>query len=607
MNNIKKGLHQKVRPNNEIEIYFEKVNKSGNITFQQYEYNEHAFQTQAYKIETTAKIEGKIRLSFYSEYKDSNLYLIKVNYEGRSSKNSEIIYEDITSERINGKISGNTDSLGLFLLTNKNLQNKELPIDFNANTYRLLNSDLLKLSNQQLEEHYLKYGIKENRNYKINLPENFCYETYRELNKDLCSMNKDQLIVHYIDYGFKENRKYKLEYEYSNEYVEMDKSEKYIDTKIRVIAHYFPQYHPIPENDKWWGEGFTDWVNVKKAKPLFEQHYQPHIPDEFLGYYNLTDTDVQKKQIELAKKYGIYGFCFYTYWFNGKRLLEKPLDNYLENKELDLPFCICWANENWTRRWDGLDNDILINQNYSEDDDIEFIKKMSEYLKDSRYIKINNTPLLMIYRPDLFPNIKETVARWRHWCRKNDIGEIYLVYPQSFSRKNPTEYGFDAASEFPPASAFPEPNTDKPKKSNSNERKYCQKFSYNYLIDNFKNDEQKYKLFKCVLPSWDNTPRKQNRGDVFLESEPAKFQEITENAFSYTLNNHSGEERIVFVNAWNEWAEGCHLEPDKKYGYGWLEAIKNAHIFTGDINKNLVEKVNNLGTNSTFYVDEKLD
>ncbi|MDD2774367.1 MAG: glycoside hydrolase family 99-like domain-containing protein [Gallionella sp.] len=344
---------------------------------------------------------------------------------------------------------------------------------------------------------------------------------------------------------------------------------------IRLIAFYLPQFHAIAENNAWWGEGFTEWTNVKPAQPQFEGHYQPHQPGE-LGYYNLLDSTTQHRQIELAKLYGVGGFCFYTYWFGGKLLLEKPIENYLADPSLDLPFCLCWANENWSRRWDGLDSEILIGQKHSPEDDLAFIQHIAQYLKDERYIRIDGKPLLLVYRPSLLPSVKATAKRWREWCLKNGIGEIYLAYTQSFETADPKNYGFDAAIEFPPNNSAPPNITDTVKPLS--DRFGGTVYNWQIFVERSRNYQRPdYKLFRSVCPSWDNTARRKNKGTVFLNSTPKGYQEWLENAVAETCDRTNNlDERLIFVNAWNEWAEGAHLEPDQRNGYAYLEATRRA-------------------------------
>ncbi|MGD1015321.1 MAG: glycoside hydrolase family 99-like domain-containing protein [Roseiarcus sp.] len=344
-------------------------------------------------------------------------------------------------------------------------------------------------------------------------------------------------------------------------------------TPVKLICFYLPQFHAIPENNAWWGEGFTEWTNVRPAQPKLEGHYQPRVPGE-LGYYNLLDPAVQRRQIELAKLYGVGGFCFYIYWFGGKRLLEKPVENYLNDKTLDLPFCLCWANENWTRRWDGLDDQILIAQRHSPDDDLNFIRTVAVYMRDPRYIRVNGRPMLLVYRPALLPSAKETVKRWRAWCRSNGVGEIYLAYTQSFDKVDPAEYDFDAATEFPPNNTgFPTVAENLLTRSNDSRHSVYDWRKLVYQSDNY--GEPDYKLFRGVCLAWDNTARRKNDGTIFINCTPALYQRWLENAIDDTRRRHlSQDEHLVFVNAWNEWAEGTYLEPDARYGYAYLEATR---------------------------------
>ena len=362
-----------------------------------------------------------------------------------------------------------------------------------------------------------------------------------------------------------------------NEYVPLLNALPPKEVPVRLIAFYLPQFHAIDENNEWWGDGFTEWTNVKPAQAQFEGHYQPHLPNE-LGYYNLLDSATQHRQIELAKLHGVGGFCFYSYWFNGKLLLEKPTENYLNVKSLDLPFCLCWANENWSRRWDGLDSEILIGQNYSEEDDLAFIQYIAQYMKDERYIRIDGKPLLLVYRPSLLPSAKETAKRWRDWCIQNGIGEIYLAYTQSFEAVNPNKYGFDAAIEFPPNNSSPPNVTDTVKPLNDNFGSTV--YDWNVFVERSKSYQKPaYQLFRSVCPSWDNTARRKNKGTVFINSSPKGYQEWLTNAVEETCTRINNlDERLVFVNAWNEWAEGAHLEPDQRYGYAYLEATRKALI-----------------------------
>lgn len=358
------------------------------------------------------------------------------------------------------------------------------------------------------------------------------------------------------------------------ESIYVDKLAGEVDPQVKLIAFYLPQFHAVAENDKWWGEGFTEWTNVKPATPKFKNHYQPHVPGE-LGYYDLSNVDVQRQQVELAKQYGLGGFCFYFYWFAGTRLLETPIKQFFDAKDIDFPYCLCWANENWSRRWDGLDNDILIAQDHSEQDDLAFIEYISQYFQDDRYIKVDGKPLLVVYRPGLLPDAKATSERWRKWCRENGIGEIHLASTLSFDTDDPRKNGFDVTIEFPPNNMGPRLANEFIEDADSNFSGAV--YDWGDLADRSeKYDPPRYPLIRSVCPSWDNTARKKERATVFAGSSPQRYARWLSNAIKDTAIHSPSNDQLVFVNAWNEWAEGAHLEPDERYGYAYLEATRQA-------------------------------
>ena len=353
---------------------------------------------------------------------------------------------------------------------------------------------------------------------------------------------------------------------------------------IRSIAFYLPQYHPIPENDRWWGKGFTEWTNVSKAKPLFPGHYQPHQPAD-LGFYDLRLPEARQAQADLATAYGIHGFCYYHYWFTGKRLLERPFEDVLTSKEPDFPFCLCWANENWTRRWDGKNEDILAEQIYSEEDDRQHLRYLAQAFQDPRYIRIDGKPLFLVYRASEIPDPLATAKTWRDEARELGIGDIYLVRVESCpeEQQNPQSIGFDACVEFQPDwgnMGLPLQTGRKwsvQRKLKLAEPAYANNNIYDYatIVERMlAKSPATYKRFPCVTPAWDNTARRKDGNATILHDPTPELYERWLNTVVQRELSNPDSDRIVFINAWNEWAEGNHLEPCQKWGHAYLEATQ---------------------------------
>lgn len=369
--------------------------------------------------------------------------------------------------------------------------------------------------------------------------------------------------------------------------------------KTKIIAFYLPQYHTIPENDKWWGKGFTEWTNVKKAKPLFTGHDQPRVPLNN-DYYNLLDDDVKVWQANLAKKYGVFGFCYYHYWFkDGKQLLEKPAEQMLNNQNVDLPFCFCWANENWSRNWDGGNQEIIMEQNYGNQQDWELhFQYLLKFFKDDRYITVDGKPLFVIYKPDLIADLYQMVNYFKSRAKQEGFPGVCFAFqfPTYFSDIFYRDDIFDYMIEFEPVFSRSNVQRSQSKKVevmrkifgenfisqyrkckgikgyNYNKPRYLSMFFYDEAWDNILNQQWNKKIIPGTFIDWDNTPRNKH-GAMYTGFTIEKFEK---NMSLLIKKSRENNKNMIFINAWNEWGEGAYLEPDEKYGYKKLEAIKKA-------------------------------
>lgn len=342
--------------------------------------------------------------------------------------------------------------------------------------------------------------------------------------------------------------------------------------KARAIAFYLPQYHPVKVNDSFWGKGFTEWTNVTKAKPLFKGHKQPKLPAD-LGFYDLRVPEIRHQQADLAREAGIEGFCYWHYWFgNGNRVLERIFDEIIDTGEPDLPFCLGWANESWTGRWHGLNDQILLEQTYPGKEDYRnHFTSILPALRDKRYLKVNGKNLFLIYRPENIPNIIEFTNYWQNLSEEFNIPKFHFIVVANDEQNLPKEIDGWMLSNL--VKNVQKLNFSRFKRLSP--PKDLETFDYQIIVQSRINEQLLKRQIPMVIPNWDNTPRSGKNGRIFLNSSPELYEEW----LSFEVNRISNkpfEERLVFIKSWNEWAEGNYLEPDIEYGHKYLTATRNA-------------------------------
>jgi len=356
--------------------------------------------------------------------------------------------------------------------------------------------------------------------------------------------------------------------------------------KARLIAHYLPQFHPIPENDRWWGRGFTEWTNTAKAKPLFPGHILPNVPAD-LGYYDLRVAETREAQAELAREYGIEGFCYWHYWFGGgKRLLEQPFEEVLKSGNPDFPFCLAWANHTWSGIWHGCPDRILIEQTYPGVNDYKaHFYCMLDAFDDHRYMKIDGRNIFCIYRPTDFPDARRFMEVWREMAQREKVPDFYFIAITDYPWRMPGD-GYDGFTTNPPVGQLPYQGiqsindvVEKEVLSANPGMKapppMPQIYTYETFVANaFPKATRRQEFFPCVLPNWDNTPRSGKNGFVLQGSTPELYGRHLQEAVDLVAERNP-DQRVLFIKSWNEWAEGNYLEPDMQWNRSYLEMTRS--------------------------------
>jgi hypothetical protein len=360
-----------------------------------------------------------------------------------------------------------------------------------------------------------------------------------------------------------------------------------MSSKIKSLALYLPQYHPIPENDHWWGKGFTEWTNVAKAKPLFKDHWQPRLPAD-LGFYDLRVPEARQAQADLARQYGVYGFCYWHYWFGGKRIIERPFTEVVASGQPDFPFCVAWANQTWSGTWHGLSNNkVLIEQTYpgTEDYSLHFYSLLDAF-RDPRYLEVNGKKLVFIFRPMDIPDPRQFIDCWQQLAIKEGLKGLHLVGMHMQQDWRPWEYGYDALvqnwiprSQYRHSSIWDRIAHQVLRRDRAEEQRRKKKLpefiSYKQYVERYPHSPLLSTEYPMVYSDWDNTPRSGNVGWMFRDFSPALFEEACYKAFKGTENKPE-DEKFVILKSWNEWAEGNYMEPDQRYGHAYLKAFQNA-------------------------------